>query len=109
MLGRRSGNPDLVPLDPEVEKSVRALRSRIANLNISAPMAEEREQKPALKEHFTPGDYVNPSCIRMPASTGHYTINPQTIQFLPSFYGKSNEEPYEHLNNFLELCTTTNI
>ena len=72
-------------------------------------MANEEEPKLALKYHFIPNDYTNPSCIVMPASTGHYSIHPQTIQFLPSFYGKSSEEPYEHLSNFAELCTTINI
>ena len=109
MLGRRSRDPDLAPINLEVEKSLRALRaltSRVANLSISAPMAEEQEQKPALKDHFTPNDYTNPSCIQMPAATGHFEIKPSTISYLPNFYRKSNEDPYQHLNEFNDLCTT---
>ena len=36
MLGRRSCDPDLIPIDPEVEKSLRAIRaisSRVANFS----------------------------------------------------------------------------
>ena len=112
MLGRRSCDPNLTSLDPEVEKSARALRAltaRVANLSISTPMAEEQEQKPPLKDHFTPNDYTNPSCIQVPAVTGHFEIKPSTISYLPNFYEKSNEDPYQHLNEFNDLCTTFNV
>ena len=84
MLGSRSLNPNLVPLDPEVEQSLsalRAIRARIENLDTTAliSMANEEEPKLALKDHFIPNDYCNPSCIIMQASTSHYSINPQTI------------------------------
>ena len=72
-------------------------------------MAEEQEQKPPLKDHFTPNDYTNPSCIQVPAVTGHFEIKPSTISYLPNFYGKSNEDPYQHLNEFNDLCTTFNV
>jgi len=28
---------------------------------------------------------------------------------LPSFYGLNNEDPYKHLDEFLEICTTVKI
>ena len=57
-------------------------------------MANEEEPKLTLKDHFTPNDYTNPSCIQVPAVTGHFEIKPSTISYLPNFYGKSNEDPY---------------
>ena len=75
MLGRHSCDIDLALLDPKVEKSLialRVLKSRVANLFISAPMAEEH--KSPLKDHFIPNDYTNPFCIRMLVATRHFEI-----------------------------------
>ena len=77
MLDRRSLNPELVFLGPEIEQSLsalRAIRARIENLDTAAPivMANEEEPKLALKDHFTPNDYTNPSCIQVPAVTGAF-------------------------------------
>ena len=72
-------------------------------------MVEEPGQKPSLKDHFTLNDYTNPSCVRMPAATGYFEIKTSTISHLPNFYGKSNEDPYQHLNEFNDLCTTFNV
>lgn len=116
MFGRRSCNPDLEKLDLELERTLRAFRGlsikpTVLGDLISVDMANNggQQQPQPLKTHFVPTTYTNPSCLQMPVVTGHYEIRPQTIQMLPSFYGKSNEDPYQHLNEFLELCTTVNV
>ncbi|KAF7800919.1 uncharacterized protein G2W53_044586 [Senna tora] len=35
-----------------------------------------------------------------------FEIKPSIIQMLPSFYGLSSENPYKHIDEFLEVCST---
>ena len=70
-------------------------------------MAEE--PKLPLKDHFMPNEYTNPTCIQMPIVTGQFEIKSSTISHVPNFYGKSNEDPYQHLNEFNDLCITFNV
>ena len=114
MLGRHSCHPNLVPLDPEVEKSLRALHaisSKVANLSVFAPIPIDMADEPKLplKDNFMLNEYTNLTCIQMPAATGQFEIKPSTISHMPNFYGKSNEDPYQHLNEFNDLCTTFNV
>ena len=39
-----------------------------------------------------------------PVEAAQYEIKSSTIQMLPSFYGLTNEDPYKHLDEFLEIC-----
>ncbi|GAV66881.1 hypothetical protein CFOL_v3_10391 [Cephalotus follicularis] len=67
-------------------------------------------QRRPLIEHFTPRAYTTASCIRVPAvQTAQYEIKSSIIQMLPSFYGLANEEPYKHLDEFIEICSTFKI
>ena len=34
-----------------------------------------------------------------------FKINPHMLQFLPTFYGRFNEEIYEFLEEFIYICT----
>ena len=120
MHGRRSRGECLEPLDPEIERSLRARRalSRVvgqSNLPKMNPVEQvplegvQNEAKP-LKDHFIPTSYTNPSCIQWPATEVRpFEIKPGTIQMLPSFYGLSTEDPYKHLNEFHELCDTVKL
>ncbi|GAV71185.1 hypothetical protein CFOL_v3_14679 [Cephalotus follicularis] len=64
-------------------------------------------QRGPLIEHFTPRAYTTASCIRVPTvQAAQYEIKSSIIQMLPSFYGLANEEPYKHLNEFIEICST---
>ncbi|GAV82341.1 hypothetical protein CFOL_v3_25793 [Cephalotus follicularis] len=63
-----------------------------------------------LIEHFTPCAYTTTSCIRVPVvQPAHYETKSSIIQILPSFYGLANAEPYKHLNEFIEICSTFKI
>ena len=79
-------------------------------------MAEERngENTPPplwpLKEHYTPSEYVSTSCIQLPiVQAAQYEIKPSTIHLLPSFHGLSNEDSYNHIDDFLVICSTVKI
>ena len=49
----------------------------------------------------------------MPSVAKHhgtqYEIKSSTIQMLPSFYGLSNEDPYKHLDEFIDICSTLRL
>ncbi|GAV62569.1 hypothetical protein CFOL_v3_06092 [Cephalotus follicularis] len=63
-----------------------------------------------LSEHLTPGAYTTASCIRSPAvQAAQYEIKYSIINMLPSFYGLANEEPYKHLDEFIEIYSTFKI
>ena len=36
-------------------------------------------------------------------------IDPHILQLLSTFYERSNEEPYEFLDEFIDICMTNNI
>ena len=111
MHGRRSLFPDLVPFDSEIEYTLRTIRlSSQSNKTIGTPkiMNTENQDLPKpLREYFTPSTYTSPSCIRLPTvAAAQYEIRSSVIQMLPSFYGLRNENPYKHLDEFLEICST---
>lgn len=61
----------------------------------------------ALRDHYVPNEYNAPTCIQLPPFRAHhYEIKPQTIQMLPNYHGLPSEEPYKHLDEFLEMCST---
>jgi len=70
-------------------------------------VAEELSTAKPMKEYFTPSTYTTASCIRIPnTNTNHYEIKSSVIQLLPSFYELTNKDPYKHLDEFLEVCST---
>ena len=124
MLGRRSCHPDLVSLDQNLERVLREIRSskHLANSShTNSQMSEERREEEvppgnpppplkALKEHYTPSENASPSCIQLPTvQAAHYEIKSNTINLLPSFYGLNNEDPYNHIDDFLVICSTVRI
>ncbi|RWR93155.1 hypothetical protein CKAN_02239100 [Cinnamomum micranthum f. kanehirae] len=74
-------------------------------------MAKERKEEEAppgiaplrpLKEHYSPSKYASPSCIQLPTiQAAQYEIKPSIIILIPSFYGLNNEDPYNHIDDFL--------
>ena len=63
-----------------------------------------------LRDHFVPTSYAPASCIQIPnIGAAHYEIKSSVIQMLPSFYGLNNEDPYKHLDEFLEICSTVKL
>ncbi|KAF7812204.1 uncharacterized protein G2W53_033180 [Senna tora] len=91
---------DLKSYDPEIERTLRLLR---------AHQQEEMAGEPLrpLKEYFTPSNYDSPSSTCLPEiGANQFEIKPSIIQMLPSFYGLSSENPYKHIDEFLEVCST---
>ncbi|XP_021747322.1 uncharacterized protein LOC110713162 [Chenopodium quinoa] len=111
MFGRRFLPCDLSPYDSEIDRTLRKLRalnkSNSIDLGCNKEIIMANEIK--LSEFFTPGTYNSPVGNRMPNVEGNFEIKPQIIQMLPTFYGLEYENPYKHIDAFLEVCSTFSI
>jgi hypothetical protein len=104
MLGRRSLSLPLISCDPDIEHTLRQMRTKrnselliehTTNIMAGAPHV-------ALQDHYIPPTYATPSCLRLPnIMATHYEIKPSTIQSLPTFLGLTHENPYDFLSKFL--------
>ena len=71
--------------------------------NPTNPITPEK----TLLEYFSPISANSPSCIVLPETNAtHFELKPSIIQLLPSFYGLEREDPYMHVKEFLEICST---
>ena len=56
------------------------------------------------RNHIHPPKVSAPSCIILPVED--VTVRPYLVPLLPTFYGMENENPYTHIREFEEVCTT---
>ena len=97
-------------LDSELVESIEDPESLIRTTQRSVTMAENQQITRLLREYFMPNTYTPASCIARPdVGVNHFEIKASVIQMLPSFYGLSNEDPYRHLDEFLEICSIVRI
>ena len=69
--------------------------------------SSERVPRTTLLDNCIPGPYKASSAIQLPVITAtHFEIKPRTLRALPIFYGDENAEPYKHLDEFEEICST---
>ena len=112
MLGRRSRSLDsILAFTPEPERILRnrLRQDQMDNREFPHP-PPPHVNIPTMKDRFTPAYYTTPSCINVPNNQAlHYEIKSSIIQMLPSYYGLSNEDPYKHIDEFLEICSTIRI
>jgi hypothetical protein len=129
MLGRRSLNLELTPLDPDLERDLRrSLRAHVEMEDIPRNENEEeqenyqnaragnKEQRRAydmdfttsLRELFAPVVTSSHLCIVLPPTNAtHYDLKLHVIQLLPSFYDLDHENPYAHVKKLKNICATT--
>jgi len=69
-------------------------------------MADEQNPPKQLKEYFTPATYDSPTRTHMPTVTGPFELKHSLIQMLLSFSGLESENPFRHVDAFLEICST---
>jgi hypothetical protein len=111
MLGRRSLSIPLNLCDLELGRTLRQNRTRrtanVSRDHSNSTMADEEERPVLLRDHYLPSTCNSPSCLQLPNITvANYEIKSSIIQMLPSFYGLNNEDPYKHIDEFLEICST---
>ncbi|XP_059623205.1 uncharacterized protein LOC132266369 [Cornus florida] len=82
--------------------------ANLENSRVENPRAENENLAPmTLRDHFVPSTYISPSCIVMPnVEAHHYEIKSTIIRMLPIYHGFDNEDPYKHLDELLEICST---
>jgi hypothetical protein len=111
MHGWRSLNLELIPLDPELE---RTLRRNLKTLAISKPTIEMGDQPVpknvdltrSLRDLFVPVAINSPSCIVLPPTNAmHFDVKPYDIQLLLSFHSLEMETT-SHVKKFKDMCTT---
>ncbi|XP_074572638.1 uncharacterized protein LOC141829123 [Curcuma longa] len=112
----RSAGDELAEFDPELERTLRALRAlkireRASNLTESSssdltspsPMAESSK---TMKELGAPDAGYQYSCIAYPELAGDFELRSGLIHLLPKFQGLSGEDPNRHLHEFHIVCST---
>ena len=57
-----------------------------------------------MRDHIHPPRVSAPSCIIPPVED--VAVRPYLVPLLPNFYGMENENPYTHIRDFEEVCTT---
>ena len=58
----------------------------------------------SMRDHIHPPRVSVPSCIIPPVED--VAVRPYSIPLLPTFHGMENENPYTHIRDFEEVCTT---
>ena len=58
----------------------------------------------SMRDHIHPPRVSAPSCIIPPAND--VVVRPYLMPLLPTFHGMENENPYTHIREFEEVCTT---
>ena len=59
----------------------------------------------SMRDHIHPPRVSTPSCIIPPAED--VAVRPYLLPLLPTFHGMENENPYSHIRDFEEVCTTS--
>ena len=57
-----------------------------------------------MRDHIHPHRVSAPSCIIPHADD--VVVRPYLVPLLPTFHGMENENPYTHIREFEEVCTT---
>ena len=58
----------------------------------------------SMRDHIHPPRVSAPSCIILPAED--VAVRPYSVPLLPTYHGMENENPYTHIRDFEEVCTT---
>jgi len=63
-----------------------------------------------LRDHYVPSTYTPTSSLQLPDITAaHFEIKSGFIQMLPLFYELNTEDPYKHLDEFIEIYFTIRL
>ena len=58
----------------------------------------------SMRDHIHPPRVSAPSCIVPPAED--VVVRPYLVPMFPTFHGMENQNPYTHIREFEEVCTT---
>ena len=108
MSRARSG--ELVPLDPEIERTLRRIKKENQEVPVETNTMAECADTRALRDYATPSANGFEMSIRNPTiQANNFEIKLGTIQMIHNsveFRGLPNDDPNDHLVSFLEICDT---
>ena len=103
-----SGRLNRVSTQPDLASEVSAQTDTMDSI------PEEQQSQPGtpmnpnayrtMRDHIQPPRVSAPSCIIPPADD--VVVRPYLVPLLPTYHGMENENPYTHLRDFEEVCTT---
>ena len=103
-----SGRLNRISTQPDLASEVSA------QTDTMDPTPEEQQSQPGtpmnpnanrtMRDHIHPPRVSAPSCIVPPADD--VAVRPYLVPLLPTYHGMENENPYTHLRDFEEVCTT---
>ena len=126
MQGLQSKNPAILPLDTEIERTIRQkprdnVEEEEDELKIEEEMADQLVNQPQLgnqpppvrrpmKQSFNPDNLNQSSCIAyQPEAEGNYYISPQILNALMHFRSTPTKDANLHIREFSDLCKFQHI
>ncbi|XP_038687522.1 uncharacterized protein LOC119986903 [Tripterygium wilfordii] len=114
MTGLRPRGNELIEFEPEIELKLRDIRRKqreerdeLNKEDIKEDMADQGQpERRLLGDYTAPIVYNAPSCIVLAPATGKFELKIQHIQMLNMFRGDDNNDPYLHVKEFFDLCST---
>lgn len=103
----RDSTNRLVKRESKIDSSQTSSLEVMDDPNRLLPILPPVQAEKTLREYFSPLAANQPSCIVLPQTTAtHFELKPSVIQLLPSFHGLEREDPYLHIKEFLDICST---
>ena len=103
-----SGRLNRISTQPDLASEVSA------QTDTMDPIPEEQQSQPGtpmnpnayrnMRDHIHPPRVSAPFCIVPPADD--VAVRPYLVPLLPTYHGMENENPYTHLRDFEEVCTS---
>ena len=59
-----------------------------------------------LRDYLHPERQSTPSCVVLPPNHLAFTCRPQMLQIIPKFHSMDSENPYHHIKEFEDICST---
>ena len=104
---------ELLPFNPEIEKTCRALTKATKQRKEALTMAENNNEQPRILRDFAipTVNGANRSITRPAITANNFELKPALIQMVQQiqFGGGPSEDPNIHLENFLDICDTIKL
>ncbi|KAM1697177.1 hypothetical protein TB1_030627 [Malus domestica] len=107
MQGRHVLHLAILPIDHELERTLRNLKQACGQQAKSKPKLVDEIVKPRvpMQDKFQPKNIEFPSCIALqPNVEGNMHLSLQMLSMVPHFSGKAEEDPHLHLIDFFNLA-----
>ena len=72
-------------------------------------MTDHMDLPMTLKDYMYPTRTTQPSCITLPQTNAKFELKSRMIQMLLVFHGLDQENPYQHVSEFEDICGTMRI